>query len=130
MRDARSERAAYGEAVEYICVHARALREKIDASVWSDSIGVIQDPATADETWQDAVRRLHEAAEAAGMSGGIGLLELRGECSGRSGFPPPPVPRTSGWVCPSERCTRVELRDHAKVTPVCDVAGAPMRPVD
>jgi hypothetical protein len=130
VRDASGEHATYGEAVEYLCVHARTLRTKIDVGVWSEAIGIIQDPVAADEAWHDAVRRLHEAAEDAGIPGGIGLLELRGEFGERSGFPPAPVPRTTGWVCPSGRCTRVELRDHATATPACDVAGVPMRPVD
>jgi hypothetical protein len=130
VRDARGEHATYGEAVEYLCVHARALREKIDVGVWSEAIGVIKDTVTADEAWHDAVRRLHKAAEDAGMPGGIGLLELRGEFSGRYGFPSPPVDRTTGWMCPSRRCTRVELRNHATATPACEVADGPMRPVD
>jgi len=130
VRDARGEHATYGEAVEYLCVHAGALRQKIDVGVWSEAIGVIQDPVTADEAWHDAVRRLHEAAQDAGIPGGIGLLELRGEYSRRYGFPPEPVPRTTGWVCPSRRCTRVELRDHPTATPACGVAGVPMRLVD
>lgn len=130
MRDAEGEHAKYGEAVEYLCVHAHALREKIGVGVWSEAIGIIQDPGTADWAWHDAVRRLHDAAEDAGIPGGIGLVELRGEYSIGHGFPLPPVPRTTGWVCPSGRCTRVELRDHVTATPACDVAGAPMRPVD
>lgn len=124
------ERAWYGQAVEYVCVHASDLRRRIGASVWSEAIRVIRDPLTADEAWHDAVSRLHEAAESAGIPGGIGLLELLGEDSGRGGFPPPPAERTTGWVCPSGRCSRVELRDHATPTPTCHVSDKPMRLVD
>ena len=130
MQGAKGERASYGQAVEYVCVHAGTLRQKIDASVWSDAIGIIRDPLTTDEAWHDAVRRLQQAAEKASIPGGIGLLELRGEGSSRYGFPPPPVERTTGWVCPSGRCSRVELRDHATPTPTCYVADIPMRLVD
>jgi hypothetical protein len=130
VRNAKGGHAVYGEAVEYLCVHARALGERLDAGLWSGAIGVIRDPLAPDEAWHDAVRRLHQAAEDAGIPGGIGLLDLRGEDSPGHGFPPPPVERTTGWVCPSGRCTRVELRGHATATPGCDVAGGPMRSVD
>lgn len=116
--------ATYGDAVDYLCRHIRALSEKIDPVVWRDAIGTIADAEPSGEEWRDAVRRLHEAAEAAGVPGGIGLLELRG------GFPGAPVPRTTGWVCPAGRCTRVQLRAGQMATPACDLTGVPMRLVD
>jgi hypothetical protein len=128
VRNDKDELAAYSEAVEYVCVHARTLRDKIDPGVWSGAIGVIGDAAATGDAWRAAVRRLHEAAESAKIPRGIGLPELRGA---GSGFPAEPMPRATGWVCPSGRCSRVEVRgDASAATPDCAVFGRPMRLVD
>jgi hypothetical protein len=119
--------ATYGDAVDYLCRHVHALSERIDGVVWDAAIGTIANADPSGEEWRDAVRRLHDAAEAADVPGGIGLLELRGGFSRGGGFPDPPPPRTTGWVCPAGRCTRVELRADQVPTPVCDLTGKPMR---
>jgi hypothetical protein len=85
------------------------------------------DPATVE--WREAVGTLHDAAEAAGIPGGLGLRPTLGVGDWPSGL----TPRSVGWVCPTGRCARVDLRDDrdaAHETPMCALTGQAMRVVD
>jgi hypothetical protein len=123
-------RRAYEEAVGYLCRHAEDLRAAVDPSCWEPAIAIIRDDDPSSPRWQDAVLGLHQAAEAAGIPGGLGLRFPM------NGFPPRPIPRTAGWVCPHGRCARVELRDEPGTNapqcaaPQCTLSGRPMRLVD
>lgn len=125
MHGEAKDRTTYQDAVEYLCRHARTLRAMIPQTTWEASFSIVResDPTTA--RWRDAVRALHDAAEDAGIPGGLGLQPLLG------GFPAGPTPRTIGWVCPAGRCARVELReDPTTEAPQCALSGQPMRLVD
>ncbi|MGK5531179.1 hypothetical protein [Streptomyces sp. URMC 129] len=117
-------RRVYEDAVEYLCRNVDALRELIGPGLLDAPLAVVRtgDPATA--AWRDAVRELHHAAEAAGIPGGLGL----GATMGVGDWPSAPTPRSVGWVCPTGRCARVDLReDSARETPTCALAGRPLR---
>lgn len=118
-------RRDYEEAVGYLCRNAGDLRAAIGSSRWESAITVIRDDDPLSTQWQDAVLGLHQAAEAAGIPGGLGLRFPM------NGFPAGPPPRTVGWVCPGERCARVELRDEPDAdAPRCTLSERPMRLVD
>ncbi|MFI9461084.1 hypothetical protein [Streptomyces xiamenensis] len=117
-------RRVYEDAVEYLCRNADALRELVGAGGWEIPYAVVRagDPSTAE--WRDAVRQLDRAAEAAGVPGGLGL----GTLMGVGDWPSAPVPRSVGWVCPAERCARVELRESTvQDAPGCALSDRPMR---
>jgi hypothetical protein len=118
-------RRAYEDAVEYLCRNAEALRELIGAEHWREPFAAVRDGAHDTPEWQDAVRELHEAAETAGIPGGLGLRSTMGA----GGWPSGPPPRSTGWVCPTGRCGRVDLREGEPLpeTPLCALAGGPMR---
>jgi hypothetical protein len=117
----------YEDAVEYLCRNVDAVRELLGPALWEAPFAVVRlgDPATVE--WRDAVRELHLAAEAAGIPGGLGLSSTMGV----GDWPSAPTPRSVGWVCPTGRCARVDLREGAAPdTPTCALAGRAMRLVD
>jgi hypothetical protein len=120
----------YEDAVEYLCRHAEALRELIGSAGWDEHFEVVRSTDPATEAWREAVRALHDAADAAGNPGGIGL----GVTMGVGPWPAGPPPRSVGWICPTGRCARVDLSDaEAGVRapePHCALAGGPLRQVD
>ena len=128
MGDGTQARRVYENAVEYLCRNADAVRELIGPALWEASFAVVRDGDPSTAAWRDAVRALHQAAEAAGIPGGLGLSITMGVGEWPSG----PTPRSVGWVCPTGRCGRVDLREGATApeTPACALAGRPMRLVD
>lgn len=124
MGDGTHSRTAYGDAVEYLCRNAGALRELIGEDRWRAAFAAVRDGARDSPQWRGAVRELHDAAEEAGVPGGLGLRSTMG-----GGWPSGPPPRSTGWVCPIDRCARVDLREGEPLpaTPECAVAGGPMR---
>lgn len=127
MGDGAKARRIYQDAVEYLCRNAGTLRELIGPDSWDAPFAVVRDTDPATGEWRDAVRVLHKAAEEAGIPNGLGLSPTMGI----GDWPPAPPPRSVGWVCPTGRCARVELRTADAVpTPVCTLSGRPMRLVD
>ncbi|MGX1131994.1 hypothetical protein RKD49_004184 [Streptomyces glaucescens] len=127
MADGAKARRVYEDAVEYLCRNAGELRPLIDPAVWESAFPVVRDADPAGAEWRDAVRALHDAVESAGIPNGLGLPATMGV----GDWPGAPTPRSSGWVCPTSRCARVELRDGAfAATPSCALGGGPMRLVD
>ncbi|MFC7259087.1 hypothetical protein [Streptomyces lutosisoli] len=127
MGDGTQARRVYENAVEYLCRNVDAVRELIGPALWEAPFAVVRDGDPSTGAWRDAVRALHNAAEAAGIPGGLGLSITMGS----SVWPSGPTPRSVGWVCPSGRCARVDLREGAvPETPECALAGRPMRLVD
>ncbi|MGW7002417.1 hypothetical protein ACWGCW_06225 [Streptomyces sp. NPDC054933] len=125
--DGAKARKVYEEAVEYLCRNIDSLRELIDPTLWAASFAVVQDGDPSSGEWRDAVRDLHNAAEAAGIPGGLGLHSTMGG----GGWPASPTSRSVGWVCPTGRCARVDLRGEAiSNAPQCALADQPMRLVD
>ncbi|MFF7613251.1 hypothetical protein [Streptomyces lavendulae] len=137
MGDGAKARRVYEEAVEYLCRNLDALRELIGPGLWEAPFAAVRDGDPASDDWRAAVRALHEAAEAAGIPGGLGLSATMGV----GGWPSGPTPRSVGWVCPTGRCARVDLREDpvpptavpdpvpvpVPVPPACVLAGRPMR---
>ncbi|MEV0176808.1 hypothetical protein AB0I00_37560 [Streptomyces sp. NPDC050803] len=127
MGDGAKARRVYEDAVEYLCRNVEELRPLIAAAVWEASFPVVRDADPAAAEWRDAVRALHDAVEAAGVPNGLGLPATMGV----GDWPGAPTPRSVGWVCPTNRCARVELRAGASAaTPDCALGGGPMRLVD
>ncbi|MFF4350610.1 hypothetical protein [Streptomyces sp. NPDC001530] len=127
MGDGAKALRVYEDAVAYLCRNVDAVRVLIGSALWEAPFAVVQggDPSTAE--WRDAVRALHDAAEAAGIPGGLGLSSTMGV----GDWPSAPTPQSVGWVCPTGRCARVDLREGAvPETPSCALAGRPMRLVD
>ncbi|MED7948414.1 hypothetical protein [Streptomyces sp. BE303] len=131
------ERRVFEDAVEYLCRNAGALRDLVGATRWDGPFALVRDGDPATGAWHDAVRALHEAAEDAGIPGGIGLRTTMGV----GDWPGGPTPRSVGWICPTGRCARVDLPDDAPpdaVGPdnappdarVCALSGGPLRRVD
>ncbi|MGV5033353.1 hypothetical protein ACVB8X_12600 [Streptomyces sp. NRAIS4] len=116
----------YEDAVDYLCRNADALRELIGPALWEAPFAVVRDGDPATDEWRAAVRALHDAAEAAGIPGGLGLRATMGV----GDWPPGPPPRSVGWVCPTGRCSRVDLRDASSQTPTCALGRSPMHLVD
>ncbi|WP_157620853.1 hypothetical protein [Saccharothrix sp. NRRL B-16348] len=117
-------RRLYEDAVEYLCRNVDELRELIDSRLWEAHFAVVRSADPAGSEWREAVRALHDAAEAAGIPGGLGLPPTMGV----GDWPGGPTPRSVGWVCPTQRCARVDLRDGVTPeTPTCALAGEPMR---
>ncbi|MEV5314062.1 hypothetical protein [Streptomyces sp. NPDC052610] len=127
MADGAKARRVYEDAVEYLCRNAGELRPLIAPAVWESAFPVVRDADPAGAEWRDAVRALHDAVESAGIPNGLGLPATMGV----GDWPGAPTPRSSGWVCPTSRCARVELRDGASTpAPPCALGGGPMRLVD
>lgn len=127
MGDGAKARRVYEDAVEYLCRNTDAIRELVGPELWETSFPVIRDGDPTTGEWRGAVRELSDAAEAAGVPGGLGL----GTTMGVADWPSAPTPRSVGWVCPTGRCARVDLRETAAAqTPGCALAGQPMRLVD
>ncbi|WP_406171159.1 hypothetical protein [Streptomyces sp. NBC_00996] len=127
MGDGAKALRVYEDAVEYLCRNVDAVRELLGPALWEAPFAVVRlgDPSTVE--WRDAVRELHLAAEAAGIPGGLGLSSTMGV----GDWPSAPTPRSVGWVCPTGRCARVDLREGAAPdTPTCALAGRAMRLVD
>jgi len=119
---------AYADAAGYLCRHETDLRAAVGEQCWATEIPVITSAEPAGDAWRAAIRAVHEAAVAAGIPNGLGLGSLMGD-----GFPPPPTPRSSGWVCPVGCCNRVVLRDALgadPTEPLCGLAETPMRLVE
>jgi hypothetical protein len=119
----------YPDAALYLCQNAADLRPELGDERWDSLIRAFlaAEPSTAG--WRETVRALHDAAVAAGIPGGLGLAVTMGH-----GFPAGPAARSSGWVCPTRHCPRVELRDGtgppAPHAPRCPVSGQPLRLVE
>ncbi|MGW2544650.1 hypothetical protein ACWC5I_28170 [Kitasatospora sp. NPDC001574] len=122
------ERRVFEDAVEYLCRNAGALRDLVnDPTRWDGPFALVRDGDPATGAWRDAVRALHEAAEDAEIPGGIGLRTTMGV----GDWPGGPTPRSVGWVCPTDRCARVDLPDDAPPDArVCALSGGPLRRVD
>ena len=119
---------AYADAAGYLCLHEAELREAVGEQCWAASVPVITTAEPSSTPWREAIRAVHDAAEAAGIPGGLGLRFTMGD-----GFPPAPAPRSSGWVCPGGSCSRVVLREASGAQPPdpqCTLAGQPMRLVE
>ncbi|MFB7533930.1 hypothetical protein ACFC0C_38105 [Streptomyces sp. NPDC056178] len=127
MGDGAKARGVYEDAVEYLCRNVEELRPLVSSAVWESAFPVVRDADPAGAEWRDAVRALHNAVESAGVPNGLGLPATMGV----GDWPGAPTPQSVGWVCPTSRCARVELRDGAATaTPACELAGGPMRLVD
>jgi hypothetical protein len=125
--DGAKARRVYEDAVEYLCRNLEELRPLIGPAVWDAAFPVVRDADPSGTEWRDAVRALHEAVESAGIPNGLGLFATMGV----GDWPGAPTPQSVGWVCPSRRCARVELRDGASApAPTCDLGGGSMRLVD
>ncbi|MCX5563148.1 hypothetical protein [Streptomyces sp. NBC_00038] len=124
MGDGAKARRVYEDAVEYLCRNVEAVRELVGPGPWEASFAVVRDGDPSAGEWRDAVRALHNAAEEAGVPGGLGLRSTMGVGE----WPAGPTPRSAGWVCPTGRCARVDLRMGAGApdTPTCSLAGRPM----
>ncbi|MGW3726004.1 hypothetical protein [Streptomyces sp. NPDC000851] len=135
MGDGAKARRVYEDAVEYLCRNVDSVRELIGPALWDAHFAVVRDAEPATTEWRDSVRALHDAVEAAGIPGGLGLRPTMG-VGNWPGVPMPqwpgaPTPQSTGWVCPTRRCARVDLRDGALPdTPTCALADRPMRLVD
>lgn len=126
MGDGAKARRIYEDAVEYLCRNVDAVRELIGPGSWEAPFAVVRDGDPATSEWRDAVRELHDAAETAGIPGGLGLRSTMGPGDWPSG----PTPRSAGWVCPTGRCARVDLRPDGAAdaeAPACALTGRPMR---
>lgn len=127
MGDGAEALRLYENAVAYLCRNVDAIRALIGPELWEAPFAVVRDGDPATAAWRDAVRALHNAVEAAGIPGGIGLRYTMNSAVWPSG----PTPRSVGWVCPTGRCARVDLREGAvRETPGCALTGRPMRLVD
>lgn len=127
MGDGATARRAYEDAVEYLCRNAGELRPLIGPAVWESAFPVVRDADPAGTEWRDAVRALHDAVESAGVPNGLGLPVSMGI----GDWPGAPAPRSVGWVCPGDRCARVELRAvPSDPAPMCELRGGAMRLVD
>jgi hypothetical protein len=117
----------YADAAGYLCLHETDVRQAVGEECWAATIPVITNAEPSSTEWRAAIDAVHDALEAAHVSGGLGLRFTMGD-----GFPSPPAPRSSGWVCPAGHCSRVVLRDAAgdPPEPVCALAGRPMRLVE
>jgi hypothetical protein len=117
---------AYADAAGYLCQHETEVRQLIGEQRWTAAVPVITSAEPSSTAWRDAIRAVHDAMEAEGIQGGLGLRFTMGD-----GFPAPPPPRSSGWVCPRGCCSRVVLRDAAATPdPLCALTGRPMRMVE
>ena len=127
MRGAAKARRVYEDAAGYLCRNLDDLRTRIGTTAWGEAFPVVRDGDPDTEEWRQALRDLHDAAEVAGIPGGLGLHSLMGPLPGFPG----PTPRSVGWVCPTRRCALVELRDDPnQATPLCKLSDLPMRLVD
>ncbi|MGD0554963.1 MAG: hypothetical protein ABSA93_08290 [Streptosporangiaceae bacterium] len=115
----------YSDAALYLCLNAADLRLELGDERWDplSQAFLAAEPSTA--AWREAIRALHDAATAVGIPGGLGLEVTMGR-----GFPEGPAPRSSGWVCPTRSCPRVELRDDSPTAPCCWMSGQPLRLVE
>ncbi|WP_405797351.1 hypothetical protein [Streptomyces sp. NBC_01506] len=119
--DGAPARRVYEDAVEYVCRNVDALRDLIGPARWDAPFAVIRDGDPETGEWRDAVRELQDAAEAAGIPGGIGLRATMGVSDWPSGAPA----RSVGWVCPTGRCARVDLRNGLATPPTLDPTPDP-----
>ncbi|MFD7313417.1 hypothetical protein ACFRCX_13945 [Streptomyces sp. NPDC056652] len=127
MGDGATTHRVYEDAVDYLCRNLEELRQLVGPAVWAAAFPVVRDADPSGTEWRDAVRALHEAAEAAGIPNGLGLPATMGV----GDRPGAPTARSVGWVCPTRRCARVEPRDGASApAPMCDLGGGFMRPVN
>ncbi|WP_328872703.1 hypothetical protein OHT76_22800 [Streptomyces sp. NBC_00287] len=126
MGDGAKARQVYEDAVEYLCRNIDDLRGLVGPAVWEPAFAAVRDRDPASREWRDAVRALHDTVEAAGVPGGLGLDPTMGvgDWIGR------PTPQSVGWICPTRRCGRVDLREEATDTPTCALHGLPMRLID
>jgi hypothetical protein len=121
--DRTKAQSVYEDAVEYLCRNADELRARVAPAQWDAPFDIVQHADPTSAQWRDAVRDLHEATQTAGIPGGLGLHSTMGR-----GWPATSVARSTGWVCPTGRCARVDLRtDPAPPTPVCTLVNQPMR---
>lgn len=136
MGDGGQARRRYEDAVEFLCRNTESLRELIGPGGWEAPFATVRDGVPMSGEWQEALRELDNAAEAAGVPGGIGLEARMGAGDWLSG----PTPRSVGWICPTGRCARVDLRTDGPpprtpapapvATPTCALADRPMRLVE
>ncbi len=132
----RERRKDYQNAVEFLCADLTALEEKVAKVAdpqWRPAFETVTSAEPFTDPWYAAVRRLHELAENADVPGGLGLTTPMGQYGwpGSGGAAPA---RVSGWVCPKDVCTRVELRDdeseESKPDTECHLFGGDMRLVE
>jgi hypothetical protein len=105
MRDKATARGGYEDAVGVLCRDIDELRALLPLTPrrWQALLAVLHDDTPDSDAWRDAVRALDDAAEAAGIPGGLGLSVLQD-------WPRREVePGTLGWACPARRCSRVVL---------------------
>lgn len=138
MGDNAGARQRYEDAVEFLCRNTESLRELIGPAGWDAPFATVRDGEPMSGEWRDALRELDNAAEAAGVPGGIGLEARMGAGDWLSG----PTPRSVGWICPTGRCARVDLRPDGPpprtpapapapaVAPTCALVDRPMRLVE
>jgi hypothetical protein len=116
----------FEDAVEYLCRNVDALRELVPPVRWDAAFAVIRDEDPTGDPWRDAVRELHETITAAGVPGGLGLHTTLGDH-----WPPAPTAQSVGWICPTRRCARVDLRDSlGQPAPRCALDDRPMQLVE
>ncbi|MER7701865.1 hypothetical protein ABTX81_03040 [Kitasatospora sp. NPDC097605] len=126
--DAKAGRV-FADAVEYLCRNAGDLRELVGPDAWDGPFAAVRDAEPGGAAWREAVRALHEAVEAAGVPGGIGLRATLGA----GDWPAGPPARSTGRICPTGRCARVDLpgeRAADGADPLCALTGGPLRQVD
>jgi len=129
----RGSREAYEQALEYLCRYFGDLDEQIGTEAWKQSLDAARAAEPDTDEWRRAIRELHGIAERAGIPGGLGLTTPMGAQT----WPPGRPPRPTGWVCPTEVCSRVELSMGAqsagaaparvKPSPRCVLLDRPMR---
>ena len=126
----------YAEAAGYLCLHGSEVRKVVGERCWAETVPIITSAQPSSTQWREAIHALHDALEAANVPGGLGLRFTMGD-----GFPAPPAPRSSGWVCPRGYCNRVVLADtpgsapgnptqEPSGEPRCTLTGQPMRLVE
>lgn len=136
MGDDAQARRRYEDAVEFLCRNTESLRELIGPAGWEAPFATVRNGELLSGEWRDALRELDDAAEAAGIPGGIGLEARMGVGDWLSG----PTPQSVGWICPTGRCARVDLRADGPPprtpepapdpAPTCALADRPMRLVE
>lgn len=129
----RGSREAYEQALEYLCRHFADLDGEIGTEAWKQNLDAARAAGPGTDDWRSAIRELQKLAEQAGIPGGLGLTTPMGI----DAWPPRRTPRPTGWVCPTERCSRVELSTgeqpsraataRVKPAPRCMLLGQAMR---
>jgi len=119
----------YADAAGYLCQHGTEIRQAVGEQCWAATVPIIVSAQPSSTEWRAAIHAVHDAMEAEDIPGGLGLRFTMGD-----GFPSPPTPRSSGWVCPGRCCSRVVLADTpdspSPPEPHCVLAEKPMRLVE